>query len=661
MDGDGRSGLLSRAVTWPALWGDGGAVREGRGRRRVVRAAAVAAVLVTAGYLGWRVTSTLAGATGWLAGCLLALEIHALLSLAVHAFDLWDLDAVAATAREDPVGLRVAVLIPTYNEPREVLLPTIAAAVALGPDHETWVLDDGGRPWVADLAGRLGARYRVRTGNADAKAGNINAVLPDLEVDLVAVFDADHVAHADFLTHTLPYFADPQVALVQTPQDFYNVDSFEHVEGRRGRRFGEQELFYRALAAGRNRWNGAFWCGTNAVLRLAALRDVGGVATGTVTEDIHTTMRMHRRGWHSIYHNEVLARGLAAGNPQQYLSQRLRWGTGAMQVLRAENPAVVSGLSVGQRISYLSTLLGWFESWRTLGFLLLPIATLFTGGLPVAASLSTFLPFFLVVFGLQRLALRLLARGHSTLWHAMLFEVIRLPANLRATLTLFSRQARPFTVTEKGRGSGARRRPAVPALLIGLLAAHLAALAWYLATLAGGTPLHYGVAWTAHGAACWLAVNAVLLVAAVNRTRSARFAAERRAAVRFDVSGEAQLDGMPARLVDISLTGASLLAPAAAVVLGQRVRLAFDLTTSRLHLPAVVRSSSAVAAPAGSAPTDVAGLAHLGMELVQLGVEFVDLSAGIAAELTLALFRTGITPKVSFSEPAQQDDLARVA
>jgi cellulose synthase/poly-beta-1,6-N-acetylglucosamine synthase-like glycosyltransferase len=657
MDGDQLNGVRSRAVTWPAVWGDGLAVPEGRGRRRVVQLAAVAAVLVTTAYLAWRVTCTLPGTTGWLAACLLVLEIQSLLSLSMHAFDLWDLDCVPAVAREAPDGLRVAVLIPTYNEPREVLLPTIAAAVALEPGHETWVLDDGLRPWVAELAARLGARYRARTEGTDAKAGNINAVLPDLDVDVIAVFDADHVALAGFLTRTLPYFSDPQVALVQTPQDFYNVDSFEHVEGRGGRRYGEQELFYRALAAGRNRWSATFWCGTNAVLRLAALRDVGGVATGTLTEDIHTTMRMHRRGWRSVYHNEVLARGLAAGNPQQYLSQRLRWGTGAMQVLRAENPALVPGLTVGQRISYLSTLLGWFDSWRTLGFLLLPLATLLTGGLPVAAPLSTFLPWFLAAFGTQRLALRLLARGHSTLWHAMLFEVIRLPANLRATLALFSRRTRPFTVTEKGRGGPARSRPGIPGLLVGLLVAHVAALGWYLATTLGGTPLHYGVPWTAHGAALWLVVNAAILVAAVNRTRSVRFAGERRAAVRFEVSGQARLDAVPAQLIDISLTGASLLAPATTAAPGQRVSLEFEFDTSTLQLPAVVQSVSSTrpVAAAQAIPADDAGLA-------QVGVKFDNLSASTAAELTLALFRTGITPKVTFpasswtqhTEPQQQ-------
>ena len=60
---------------------------------------------------------------------------------------------------EAPDGLRVAVLIPTYDEPSEVIAPTIAAACALEPAHETWVLDDGERPEVEQLAKALGARY----------------------------------------------------------------------------------------------------------------------------------------------------------------------------------------------------------------------------------------------------------------------------------------------------------------------------------------------------------------------------------------------------------------------------------------------------------------------------------------------------------------------
>jgi cellulose synthase (UDP-forming) len=628
------------AATGPDGWQGSPVVPERPGRLAVIRIVAVLALLVAVGYLGWRVTSTLGGATLWLAACFLCLEIHAVLSVALHTFDLWDLDA-ADPPRSAPATLRVAVLIPTYNEPREVLLPTIAAAVALQPEHETWVLDDGDRAWVAKLADRLGARYRARREHEHAKAGNINAVLPELDADLAAIFDADHVANAGFLTRTLPYFADPRVALVQTPQDFYNLGSFEHVERRFGRRFGEQELFYRALAAGRNRWNAAFWCGTNAVIRLAALRDVGGVATDTITEDIHTTIRLHRRGWRTVYHNEVLAQGLAAGTAKQYLSQRLRWGTGAMQVLRTENPAVVGGLTPVQRLSYLSTLLGWFDSWRTLGYLLLPLFTVLSGAVPVAAPLHTFVPWFVAMFGMQRLALRLLARGHATVWHSTLFEIIRLPANLRATFALAGRETRAFAVTAKGRSGQARGRAAAPPLLVALLVGTAAALAWYVATATGATPLHYGVPWIAHGAAAWLVVNAAGLVAAIHRIRAPKYSAERRAGVRFDMTGEAAVDGTPARLRDVSLTGASLLAPAGGMAPGRSVTIELTPRGAVLTLPAVVRTVTPLVS---AQPTTGPGRGD--PALAQVGVEFQGMPEATASRLALALFRTGITPTV---------------
>jgi cellulose synthase/poly-beta-1,6-N-acetylglucosamine synthase-like glycosyltransferase len=298
-------------------------------------------------------------------------------------FSLWNLDRQIVPEPVRESDLRVGVLIPTYNEPREVLFPTVAAAVALDPGHETYVLDDGQRLWVRAMAASLGARYIARDEHPHAKASNVNHALAQLDLDVVAILDADHIPDEEFLANTLGYFADPRVAVVQTPQDFYNLDSFEHDKNRswlsRGRRaisFNEQPLFYRAIQPGKNRWKAAFWCGTNALVRVSAIEEIGGIADETVTEDMHTTIRLHRSGWESIYHNEVLAQGLAARDATEYQAQRLRWGTGAMQILRLEHPFTRRGLSLSQRLAYASTILGWFDAWRTLGYLLLPLVVL---------------------------------------------------------------------------------------------------------------------------------------------------------------------------------------------------------------------------------------------------------------------------------------------
>jgi cellulose synthase (UDP-forming) len=591
----------------------------------------VVAVLATAGYLFWRAAATLDLSVWWIAVPLLLLEGHALVSLLLYAAPLWDLDAVRPPAPVHEYPGELAVLIPTYNESLEVLLPTVAAAVNIDLPHQTWVLDDGQRPEVARLAGALGARYLARTEHDHAKAGNVNHALQYVDADVIGILDADHVASRDLLRNTLGYFDDPRVALVQTPQDFYNDDSFEHHRSRGGRfsqRFSEQEMFYRGLQPGRNRFNAAFWCGTGAVVRVAALREVGGLAVDTVTEDIHTTIRLHRAGWKTRYHNEVLARGLAAANAAQYLEQRVRWGTGAMQVLRRENPAFVSGLTFMQRVNYLGTLLGWFDSWRSLGYLLAPMVVLLTGAVPVRADVPTFLAAFGVTFVLQRLALRLLSRGLAPQGIATVFELVRMSATLQATTRLLSSRERGFTVTDKGRTGDVRGRMPVPWLLTGLLVGSVVAAAWFAATLLELTPVVYEVPWAAYGAFGWLVLNSALLTLAVRRIRDVRYGAERRAAVRFDVTGTAVLDGVAGELLDASPTGARLALEVAAPAAGDRVVLDVEAGNQRLRLAAVVRSARAD----GGGHTTV-------------GLEFTEGQVQQKAAFALALFRTGAVPQ----------------
>src|SRR6266545_52176 len=220
---------------------------------RAATVAAVVALTVSAVYLGWRAAATIDLSVWWLSLATYLLELHAVVGLGLYAFSLWNLGAGprARPARKTP--LRVAVLIPTWSEPSEVLAPTIAAAVALRPAHETWVLDDGDRPQVARLAADLGARYLRRRDRGNAKAGNLNNALAVVDADVVAVLGADHVARPNFLSDTIGYFDDPRVALVQTPQDFYNLGSFEHSRTAARDGFSEQSLFYRAILPGKNR------------------------------------------------------------------------------------------------------------------------------------------------------------------------------------------------------------------------------------------------------------------------------------------------------------------------------------------------------------------------------------------------------------------------
>ena len=605
-------------------------------RRLAIRSIAVGALLVSAGYLWWRITSTMDLSVWWVSVPLLVLEIHAALGLVLFTFSLWDVDRRPAGRDVTETSHRIAVLIPTYNEGIEILLPTVAAAAAMRLGHETWVLDDGGRPEVEQLAADLGVRYLARPEHTHAKAGNLNHALNFIDADLIAVLDADHVADPDMLVRTVGYFDDPGVALVQTPQEFYNRRSFEHEAGPGdGERFHEQALFYRMLQPGKNRWGGAFWCGTGAVVRVAALAGIGGVATETITEDIHTTIRLHRGGWRTVYHNEVLARGLAAGDAATYQLQRLRWGTGAMQVLRCENPMTVSGLTVPQRLSYSATLLGWFDAWRTLGFAILPMVVVATGAVPIRANLVTFAVAFTITFVLQQLAMRALSRGCHRPVLSIVFELVRMTSNLRATLSLVTRRRPTFAVTPKGRQGDGRRRVPVPLPLRALLIGGFATSAWFALTVLGRTPVRYtelGAVVAAYG---WLLVNVFLVILAIDRIRSIHYAPERRGSVRFDVAIEATMGDIVAEARDLSTSGAKVMA-GIEFAPGSEVNLRVLLDGEPVDVSAVVRSVQR--APGG-------GVVH--------GIEFEPGQHVARARMALALFGARRTPDVDWTTAAE--------
>jgi cellulose synthase (UDP-forming) len=535
---------------------------ETASRKSFIRGFSVFAVLFSSCYLVWRAAYTVDMQYLWVALPLLIAETHNTGTFFLFTLSLWDRDVAPRWHAVSKPNCTVAVLIPTFNEPEEVLVPTIAASVALSPAHATWVLDDGHRPWVRELAVALGANYLSRPDNLHAKAGNLNYALANITADIIAVLDADHVPQPNFLMHTLGYFDDPKIAVVQTPQDFYNEDSFEHeTVSAHGGHYQEESLFYRVIAPAKNRWDAAFWCGTSALVRVEALRSVGGVATDSITEDIITTMRMHRHGWKSVFHNEVLARGLAPSDAASYLIQRNRWARGAMQALRLENPLVRRGFSLGQRLAFFTTLFGWFDSWRTMTFALLPPIVLFTGANPVAAPGELYLPLLTISLAFQFVSLRLLARGYSAAFLSLMFEFLRLPAVLPATLTLFNPSAGKFVVTPKGRSNTSRTHGPVPGLLWFLYWITVASLVWFGLMMTGVLGRSYPNVPTATGTALFGAFNFVLIGAAIRRARSSRFAGERRNAHRFAVSVPARLNSVACTVFDLSVTGALVRVP----------------------------------------------------------------------------------------------------
>jgi cellulose synthase (UDP-forming) len=413
-------------------------------RPLLLRSLAVAALVWGVAYLTWRIGWSAAGTNPLVFAMLLATEIYGLWALGALTWFSWS--RPAAVRPPTTPGRKVDIYVCTYDEPIEVVAATLAGCRALSYPHTTYLLDDGRRPEMEELAELAGARYLTRPDNSHAKAGNINAALPHTNGELVLVLDADHVPMPDALDAMVGYFDDERVALVQTPHDFFNHDSVQHyVVGRH-----EQSLFYRVVCPGKNRHGAAYWCGSAALMRRAALLEIGGVATETIAEDFHTTIRLLRHGWTSRYHDEVLVQGLAPHDLDGYLLQRDRWARGNLAVFTLpESPLRARELRPLQRLSYFASLAAYLAPPMRLLLLATLGLVLWTGELPMKVDVVALAALWLPAVALNLTAGSALARGYMRIGETAHYELLTMEIYTRALRCAIRPGRTSFKVTPK--------------------------------------------------------------------------------------------------------------------------------------------------------------------------------------------------------------------
>ena len=433
---DGSRVLAGRAQTrWGAWWGR---------HPHLLHAFAILALTWMTAYLVWRVGWSRQGANPFLWAMLLVAEAFGLWGLAILTWFSWRVPVAERPGATR--GHEVDVYVCTYDEPETVLRATLAGCAALTYPHTTYLLDDGRRPEIAALAAQWGAEYLTRPDNAHAKAGNINHALPITQGDLVFMLDADHVPLPDALDALVGYFDASDVAIVQTPHEFYNHDSIQHYEVGRH----EQSIFYSVICPGKDRHNASFWCGSGAVLRRAALLEVGGVAVETIAEDFHTTIKLHRAGWKSRYHDEVLVQGLAPHDLAAYLLQRDRWARGNLAVFTTpESPLRARELTPLQRLSYFASLTAYLAGPIRLLMLMTLAAVIWTGQLPLTATPLTLGLLWAPATLLTIVAGSALCRGHQRIADTTHFELCTAEIFARALRCCVRPGRTAFRVTPK--------------------------------------------------------------------------------------------------------------------------------------------------------------------------------------------------------------------
>ncbi|RZL84403.1 MAG: glycosyltransferase [Rhodococcus sp. (in: high G+C Gram-positive bacteria)] len=563
----------------------------------------VLTALLGLNYIVWRWLFSVNWPAWWIAVPLVIAETYSLIDSLLFGLTMWQLRK-RPTPPPPPRDLTVDVFITTYNEPEDLVLATAAAAHRIRYPHTTWILDDGDRPELSRAADELGVRYMTRAASwtnkpRHAKAGNLNNALMLTEGEYILILDADQVPDPAILDRTLGYFTDEKMAIVQTPQYFVNVSASDPLGS-------QAPLFYGPIQQGKDGWNAAFFCGSNAVLRRDALMqlgiagyveaverdvqralrtaakvvtkartdlnadqkeiadalddvteavhtaredlrgnrsladvtynfqqrvdaaerrivdaDVGSMredlaaiaaleaelhdtdapvavlddaaltrlaerewsplgaiesvrtliravdvgrddeaqpvlpmATISVTEDMATCMKLHELGWHTAYHHENLAHGLAPEDAGTMLTQRLRWAQGTIQVMFRENPLLQRGLTLAQRLMYWATMWSYLSGFAAVVYIAAPVVYLVFGVMPVQAYSWEFFGRLIPFLAFNQLVFFAVSRGTPT-WRGQQYSLALFPVWIKAcwtaVLNVYAGRPLGFAVTPKTR------------------------------------------------------------------------------------------------------------------------------------------------------------------------------------------------------------------
>ncbi len=423
--------------------------------------------LTTLRYLHYRTSYTLK-LDNWVDGIFSVLlymaELYAIMTLFLSYFQtlkLRDRQPVDLANFPQEQWFSVDIYIPTYNEDVEIVRKTALGALAVDyPEDKkrVYILDDGRkyperRQELRRMCEELGCEMLTRDNNDHAKAGNINTAMHRTSGDLIMILDCDHIPSRQFLQHTVGFFFNPKVSLVQTPHWFYNPDPFERNLLTGGRVPVGNELFYKVLQKGNDFWNSAFFCGSAAVIRKSHVLEVGGIAVETVTEDCHTSFRLHSRGYESVYYDKIMIAGLAPEKFSSYVGQQVRWARGMAQILRLENPLLnlKLKLSLSQRLCYFSATSHFFYGFPRLMYAIAPTLFLLFGINPIRGlGLET------LAYALPHIILSTYANFipyknvRFSFWNEIYEFAMSFQAGIVTFLALINPRLGNFNVTDKG-------------------------------------------------------------------------------------------------------------------------------------------------------------------------------------------------------------------
>jgi len=290
--------------------------------------------------------------------------------------------------------LTVDVLTTYYpGEPYKMTTQTLLAIKEISYPHTTYLCDEADDEFLKSFCKEHDIIHVTRKNRINAKAGNINNALKQATGEICLIIDPDHVPKSNLLDEVIPYFSDDKIGFVQTVQGYYNITESYVAMGAAEQTFH----FYGPIMMCMNAYGTVNAIGANCVFRREALDSIGGHAPG-LSEDMHTAMQLHAKGWKSIYVPKVLTKGLVPASLTSYYKQQLKWSRGTMELLVITFPKLFKKFTWRQKLHY-GILPLWYLSglFLLLGFLI-PILSLINASLPWKGNIINFGLIYLPVF-----------------------------------------------------------------------------------------------------------------------------------------------------------------------------------------------------------------------------------------------------------------------
>jgi len=423
-------------------------------------------------YLFWRIFYTIPvefGLLSLIAGiALISVEVLGAIESVIHFFNMHKIESHPLPIVPDDMYPDVDVFIATYSESNDLLFKTVNGCLHMDyPDKSKvhiYLCDDNRRPEVRSLAEEMGVNYIDREDNKGAKAGNLNNAMKYTSSPLIVTFDADMIPKHDFLVKTVPYFIDEEIknkdreekdkiklGFIQTPQSFYNPDLYQFNLFSENRIPNEQDYFYKDIQVSRNKSNSVIYGGSNTLLSRAALVDIGGFFTGSITEDFATGILLQKKGYVCYAINEVLASGLSPTDLKSLISQRIRWARGVITTGRKMHIIFTPHLKLGQKANYMASIWYWYVPVKRLIYIMSPILFATFGIVVLKCTLLEVLIFWLPMYVTSNISLRMLSRNIRTAKWTGVYETLMFPFMLfPVILETFGITLKKFKVTKKG-------------------------------------------------------------------------------------------------------------------------------------------------------------------------------------------------------------------